>query len=334
MTGLSMTFASWPYDRLEALKDGIVKPKGIELKFVSSHPGDTFLRQLESQEYESSEMSMSNYLISLQRGSPFVAIPVFTSRTFRQNNLFINTHSRIKEPQDLIGKRVGLPEYTITSALWIRGILQHDYDVHPSKVKWYVERSGKGRSHGAAVGFSPPNGVSIEPIPESESQLTLLSKGKLDAAFIIQELPSSICRSSLRDLSEPLPSIRRLFEDFEEVEKEYYRRTGLFPIMHTVVIRKDVYLKHKWTAIALYDALSKSKQKFYDIIGEWELFSFPWIRKALEEQRQLMGYDPYPYGFKRNRKVLDTICQYSNEQGLTNRRFHPEDLFVDSTLHT
>jgi len=153
MKQLKMTFASWPYDRTEALKDGVVKPRGIDLKFLASHPGDTFLRMLEHQEFESSEMSMSSLLMEKERQNRFVAIPVFTSRTFRHNGLFVRTDSEIREPQDLIGKKVGLPEYTITSTLWIRGILEHEYGVHPSTVEWYVERWGRGRSHAAALDF-------------------------------------------------------------------------------------------------------------------------------------------------------------------------------------
>jgi len=330
-----MTLASWPYDRVEAMKDGEVRPKGIDLKFLPSHPGDTFLRMLEHREFEASEMSMSSLLMTKETDDPFVAIPVFTSRTFRHNGLFINTESGIKDPQDLIGKRVGLPEYQITSALWIRGILQHEYGVHPTKIKWFAERWGNGmHSHGSAIGFKPPEGVSISTIPRSESQFTLLKKGKLDAVFIIQEIPSSICRSSLSDFSRPLPNIRRLFENYKEVEKEYFRKTGLFPIMHTVIIKRDIYKRKRWAAKSLYDAFCESKQKFYEKTGEWELFSFPWIRAALEEQRELMGNDPYPYGFRENRKVVETICQYSYEQGLTRELWDAEKLFAENTLDT
>ncbi|TMQ00968.1 MAG: ABC transporter substrate-binding protein [Thaumarchaeota archaeon] len=332
MKQLKMTFASWPYDRTEALKDGVVKPRGIDLKFLASHPGDTFLRMLEHQEFESSEMSMSSLLMEKERQNRFVAIPVFTSRTFRHNGLFVRTDSEIREPQDLIGKKVGLPEYTITSTLWIRGILEHEYGVHPSTVEWYVERWGRGRSHAAALDFSPPDGVKIRRIPDSESQFTLLKKGKLDAAFVIQEIPSGICRSSLKDFA--TPETRRLFENYKQVEMDYYRKTGIFPIMHTVVLRRDIYERNKWSAMSLYDALLESKRKFYDNIAEWELFSFPWIRHELEEQRELMGDDPYPYGLEANRKVLEAICQYSHEQGLTRKVVEPETLFADETLAT
>ncbi len=333
MSNLQVTFACWPYDRTEALKDGIVKPKGIDLKFLPSHPGDTFLRMLRDHDFEGSEMSMSALVMEKERKDPFVAIPVFTSRTFRHNGLFVSTESGIQEPQDLIGKKVGLPEYTITSSVWIRGILQHEYDVHPTKVEWYVERSGQGRSHASALGFEPPEGVTIRPIPETESQLTLLANGKIDAAYIIQDTRSSICRSSLRDFMNA-PNVHRLFENYKEVEMDYYRKTRLFPIMHTVVLRRDIYEKNKWAAMSLYDAFVESKRKFYENMGEWELFSFPWIRSELEEQRELMGDDPYPYGLKANRKVVETICQYAVEQGLTSKMIQPESLFAQSTLGT
>jgi 4,5-dihydroxyphthalate decarboxylase len=331
-----MTFASWPYDRLEALKDGVVVPKGIDLRFLPSHPGDTFLRMLGKREFESSEMSMSSLLMTKELDDPFVAVPVFTSRTFRHNGIFVHADSGIKEPRDLIGKKMGLPEYQITSTLWMRGLLQHEYDVRPNQIKWYAERWGRGmHSHGSAVGFKPPEGVSISTIPKSEDQISLLRKRKLDAAFLIQELPSSLCRSSLRSLpSGPDSKIRRLFENYKEVERDYYRRTGLFPIMHTVVVRRDVYEKHPWVAKSLYAALSESKRKFYEVAREWELFSFPWIRAEMEELRELMGDDPYPYGLRSNRKVLEAICQYSFEQGLTKRQAEPQSLFAPELVNT
>ena len=335
MSLLRISFACWPYDRVEALRDGEVTPEGIDLNFIPSHPGDTFLRMLDHREFEASEMSMSSYLMSKELDDPFVAIPVFTSRTFRHNGLFVNTTSGIKEPQDLVGKRVGLPEYQITSALWMRGILQHEYDVHPTNINWFAERWGSGmHSHGSATGFKPPPRVSIQTIPKGESQFSLLLKGQLDAAFVIQDIPSGMCRSSLRDFTGPVPNIRRLFEDYKTVEMDYYRRTGLFPIMHTVVLRKDVYAQNQWAALSLYRAFCDAKAKFYKNIGEWELFSFPWIRHALEEQRALMGDDPYPYGLRANRKVVETICRYSFEQGLTKSQASPESLFAPSTLDT
>jgi 4,5-dihydroxyphthalate decarboxylase len=189
-------------------------------------------------------------------------------------------------------------------------------------------------SHGSATGFKPPPGVSIQTIPKGESQFSLLVKGELDAAFVIQDIPSGMCRSSLRDFTGPVPNIRRLFEDYKKVEMDYYRRTGLFPIMHTVVLRKDVYEQNQWAALSLYRAFCEAKAKFYKNIGEWELFSFPWIRHALEEQRALMGDDPYPYGLRANRKVVETICQYSFEQGLTKAQAAPESLLAPSTLDT
>jgi 4,5-dihydroxyphthalate decarboxylase len=334
-----MTLASWPYDRVEALRYGIVSPKRINLKFVASHPGDTFLKMLGHQEFEASELSMSSYIMTKELHKngkgPFIAIPVFTSRTFRHNGLFINTDSGIKEPRDLIGKKVGLPEYQITAALWIRGILQHEYDVNQTQIKWYAERWGRGmHSHGSAVGFKPPAGVSLYSIPKEESQFTLLKKGKLDAAFIIQELPSSICRSSLSDFRDAPTNIRRLFVDYKKVESDYYLKTGLFPIMHTVAIRRDIYEKYPWTAMSLFNAFCESKELFYKKIAEWELFSFPWIREALDEQRKIMGEDPYPYGLRANKKVVDTICQYSNEQGLSQTNWKAEDLFAGETLTT
>ena len=188
------------------------------------------------------------------------------------------------------------------------------------------------RSHGRATGFKPPPGVSIQTIPNGESQFSLLVEGKLDAAFVIQDIPSGICRSSLRDFTGPVQNIRRLFGDYKTVEVDYYRRTGLFPIMHTVVLRRDVYEQNRWAAQSLYRAFCDAKEKFYKNIGEWELFSFPWIRHALEEQRARRGDDPYPYGLRANRKVVETICQYSFEQGLTKTQAAPESLFAPETL--
>jgi 4,5-dihydroxyphthalate decarboxylase len=334
MSTVSMTFASWPYDRTAALRDGTVTPKGIDFQYLPSHPGDTFLRMLGDREFEASEMSMSSLLMSKELDDPFVAIPIFTSRTFRHNNLYVNDESGITDGCELAGKKIGIPEYQITSALWIRGILQHEYGVPPEQVTWYAERWGDGRhSHGSAVGFEPPDDVSIVPIPDEESQVTLLQKGEIDAAFLIQEVPSSFCRSSMSDLKGN-GGIRRLFVNYKETEMDYYRRTGLFPIMHTVVVRRDVYEKAPWVAESLYEAFSAAKAEFYKNMGEWELFSFPWIREALEEQQELLGDDPYPYGIANNKAVIEAICQYSNEQGLTSTHWRPEELFATELAGT
>lgn len=335
MKRVPITLATWPYDRVAALKDGTISPTGIDLRVLPSHPGDTFLRMLGDREFEASEMSMSSLLMAKERDDPFVAIPVFTSRTFRHNGLFINTSAGIREPRDLIGKKIGIPEYQITSALWMRGILQHEYGVHPTQVKWYAERWGRGmHSHGAAMAFAPPDGVSLASIPQEENQISLLRKGDLDAAFIIQEEPSSICRSSLSDVNGSDARIARLFEDYKAVEMDYYKRTRLFPIMHTVVIRRDVYEKHPWIGESLYEAFCAAKTACLDNLAEWELFSFPWIREAYEEQRQVLGDDPYPYGMEANKHVIETICRYSNEQGLTRTAWEPEALFTSELAHT
>jgi 4,5-dihydroxyphthalate decarboxylase len=216
-----MTLATGKSDRTRPLLDGTVKPDGIDLICITLDPHETFWRMIRYEEFDASEMSMSSYLMAKEAGKGLIAIPVFPSRAFRHSYIFCNVDSKINEPGDLVGKKVGVPEYQITAALWVRGMLQHGYDISPDKVKWFTEREER-------LPFTAPKRVHIERIPKGKDLDSMLVKGEIDA-LIEPTIPSSIAQKS--------PKVKRLFQDYKRVEQNYYKKTGYYPIMHTVVIR-------------------------------------------------------------------------------------------------
>ncbi len=225
MSKLRLTFACGPYDRTLALRDGSIEPEGIELNYIASQPPDIFWRMLQFNEFEVSEMSLSNYvtLVSADK-APFIAIPAFPSRVFRHGYFFINTEKGIKTPADLKGKRGGVPEYTMTAAVYMRGLLQHEYGVKPSDVEWVQGRADR-------LGRKLPPDIRLIQAPAGSELGDLLERGEIDFMMTANN-PLAFRRGS--------PKVRRLFPNYPEVEKDYYRRTKIYPIMHTVVIRNDV----------------------------------------------------------------------------------------------
>jgi 4,5-dihydroxyphthalate decarboxylase len=317
MSRLSLTLACWDYDRTLALRIGEVKPEGIDLTYLCLPPEESFFRQLKDQEFDVSEMSLSSYMTVRTRGeTPFVAIPVFPSRIFRHSCIFINAASGIRKPEDLAGRRVGVPYYQMTAAVWVRGFLQHDFGVPPEAIRWVVGGEMPGR-------LSGPASIKADPLAPGESLDLMLEAGKIDA-LITTYLPSSFRRGS--------PAIRRLFPDPRPVEEEYFRRTGIFPIMHTVVLREELYRRHPWVARSLYRAFEESKERalrrLYDINAL--AVTLPWLVLEIEETRRLMGEEFWPYGIEPNRRTLETLVQYLVEQKLAERRLPLEELFADN----
>lgn len=234
MARLSLTLACAPYDRAQALFDGRVRPAGIDLNVIFLRPEDTFWRMLRHQEFDVSEMSLSSYLMSKANGPDFVAIPLLLSRVFRHSSIYVNANAGIREPADLRGRRVGVPEYQMTAALWIRGILQHEYGVAPHEIQWFsggLDEPGRTEK----LPLSLPANVSLHPIAKDRTLNQLLSTGELDA--LVTARPPS----SFNDKHGP---VKRLFDDYKPVEIAYYRKTKIFPPMHCVAIRKDVYDKN------------------------------------------------------------------------------------------
>jgi len=327
MNKLRLSFACWDYDRTRALADGTVRPDGIDLTYLSLPVEETFFRMMRGREFDASEMSLSSYTASLNaEDPPFIAIPVFPSRFFRHSCIFISAKSGIRRPEDLKGKRVGVPEYQMTAPVWIRGILSDDYGVKVTDAQHFSggeEEPGRDEK----LKIQVPPSIKLQPIPGDKTLSRMLADGELDA-LVTARAPSTFT-------SRPT-DVKRLFPNYVEVEKEYYRRTKLFPIMHTIVIRRDVYKANPWVAQSLYKAFSAAKAKAYELYNQTAALPamVPWLTAQIEEAKREMGEDWWPYGLEPNRKVLDTFLRYHHEQGLSKRRLTPDELFAKETLQT
>jgi hypothetical protein len=281
---------------------------------------------LRHHEFDVAEMSLSTYAATLNEPEPpFVALPVYTSRMFRHGGVFVNTAAGIEKPGDLRGKRIGTPEYQLTAGVWIRGILAEHHDVPvDSATYWTGGQETPGRVEKGAVDVP----VELRPIPAGRTLSEMLVSGELD---VIQSprIPSPLAR---RD-----PRVVRLFPDTVATEKEYYASTGIFPIMHVVVVRRDVYQRHRWVAQSLTKALVEAKAKAYARIYDASALRFmePWLNQHLEDARDLLGEDYWSYGLdEQNHRVLDTFLRYHHEQGLSRDRRTPEELFATESTES
>jgi 4,5-dihydroxyphthalate decarboxylase len=322
---LPVTLACWNYDRTRALLEGRIKPEGIDLTYLNLPVEETFFRMLRYQEFDASEMSLSSYTLTRSRPDPpFVAIPVFPSRCFRHSGIFVNAASGIREPKELIGRKIGSPEYQLTAVVWIRGILADFYGVPVNSVTYYTGgQEEPGRSEKLPLELPPD--IRVSRIAPDKTLSAMLAEGEIDALYT-PRAPSSFCKRDGR--------VRRLFENFPEVERQYFRQTGIFPIMHAVVLRRDVYERHRWTAQSLFKAFDAAKRETYDDLAETSALKamLPWLIGHVDEVRREMGDDFWPYGLERSRETLATFLRYAHEQGLVKGRFTPEDLFAPETL--
>jgi len=320
--GLKLTFACGLYDRMLSLYTREVRPEGIDLDFIAiDSPREIFDRMAGGLEFDASEMSSSEFISRKAAGScPFVALPVFPSRTFRHGFIAVNRRSGITTPKDLEGKRIGVPLYTMTAAIWIRGHLQHDYGVDLSTIRWVQGAINKAGAHGKPSVLAALRKVPLEINDAGKSLDELLEAGEIDA-IVGTGLPASIRRN---------PDIQRLFPDFPEVEKEYYRRTRIFPIMHLVVIRRDFHEAHPFAAATLYKAFCEAKNRALEkmrFTGALR-YMLPWMTAELEEVRQIFGDDHWPYGVEANRPTLQALVQYMAEQAIIAAPVAVDDLFV------
>jgi len=327
MNRLRLTLSCWDYDRTRALADGSVRPDGLDLVYLQQPVEETFFRMLRYREFDCSEMSLSSYVASLRAEEPpFIAIPVFPSRFFRHSCIFVSAKSGIRGPEDLKGRRVGVPEYQMTAPVWIRGILSDDHGVKVTDVEHYSggeEEPGRDEK----IRLDLPASIRVKPIGPSQTLSRMLADGELDA-LVTARAPSTF-------RTEP-DKVRRLFPAYVEQEKAYYRRTRIFPIMHTVAIRRDVYRANPWVAQSLYKAFAAAKAKAFEMYQQTAALPamLPWLVAHVEETRREMGEDWWPYGLAPNRHVLDAFLRYHHEQGLSPRRFAPEELFAKETLET
>jgi 4,5-dihydroxyphthalate decarboxylase len=322
---LALTLACWSYDRTRALFDGRVRPDGIDLTCLDLPVEETFFRMLRHREFDVAEMSLSSYVVSLFADDPpFVAIPVFPSRFFRHSCIYVSAASRIARPEDLAGRTVGTPEYQMTAPVWIRGMLADDHGVPVNSVS-YVTGGLEEPGRPEKLALDLPAGIRVSPIAPNQTLSAMLARGEIDALHTARA-PSSFRAGDGR--------VRRLFEDFPIVERAYFRRTRIFPIMHTVVIRRPLYERHRWIAGSLYKAFVAAQRQAYDDLGQTAALKtmLPWLVAHLEETRHEMGDDYWPYGLGPNVETLATFLRYSHEQGLSRRRLAPEQLFAPETL--
>ncbi|NMH96899.1 ABC transporter substrate-binding protein [Pseudonocardia acidicola] len=325
MSTVPVTLACWDYDRTRALADGTVRPAGVALTYLNLPVEETFFRMLRHREFEAAEMSLSSYVthVGCTAEPDLVAIPVFPSRAFRHHGIYVRGDSDLVKPADLLGGVVGVPEYQLTANVWIRGILADRHDLPVDAVRY---RTGgmhePGRVEKQELDLPPR--IEVEPIPPDRTLLDMLLAGEIDALYAPRTPRPMLAGDT---------SVRRLFRDPRVEEERYAAETGIFPIMHTVVLRRDVYAARPWLARSLYSAFEQAKALTEARMGEVAAnpYMVPWLTDELERTRALLGPDFWPYGLDANRTTLAVFLRYAHEQGLTPRRLAPEELFVPET---
>ena len=324
MSRLPLTFACGPYDRMEALNYGLIDVEGIDLNFIEIQaPREIFDRMVGAQEFDVSEMSLAEYVTMTAKGiSPFIAIPVFPSKAFRHAFICVNRNSGIKEPKDLAGKRIGTPLYTQTAAIWIRGDLEDKYGVDLSGVQWIQGAVEKAGTHGDPP--APPQllkPIEINPNTSDKSLSDMLADGDIDA-ILGSRMPDSV-------RTQP-DKVGHLFPNFRDEEKRYYQEHRIHPIMHTVVIRKDIYAENKWMAQSLFKAFQAAKEWAVEqmYFSGAQKYMLPWLFDDLREIDEIFGGDPWPYGIDENRPTLEAFVKYMHQQNFIPEILAVEDLFA------
>lgn len=316
---LELTMTCGPYDRARALIEGSVKPKDVELKVVVNSNDASRQEQGRQRKFDVVEFYTGMYITDLPyRTFGFTAIPIFVKRMFRHSYIYINKRKGIRTASDLNGKRIGVQAWTNTTSLWVRGILEDDYGLDIRSVTWIANKQD-------SVGdWAPPSWLRLEPVASDTTAEDLLEGGAIDAVITTKTLAPN-----------GHPDIDFLFPNYPELERQWYRRTGFFPIMHTLLIKNEILEQHPWVAMSLFDAWQESKVKCYEWL-EWQRVhqTSLWFRALWEEERRAAGRDIYPWGFKKTRAEIDKMLEYAQRHGLTRERFQPEDLFHRSTLST
>ena len=321
---IPITIACGSYDRTNAIRDGRVKVEGCAVTYLPLYPEEIFHRAFHNQEFDVAEISFSSYIRTVADGSAhYIGIPAFVSRIFRHSGIYVRADSGIEKPEDLRGRRVGLPEYQITAVVWMRGMLQHEYGVSPNEIHW---RQGGQEQAGRKerTPLKPIPGVDLQAIPDDRTLVDMLESGELDALFTARA-PSSFLAGK--------PHIRRLFPDNRAVEKAYYKKTGMFPIMHLVGIRKSLFERHPWMPASIFKAFIEAKALAMTDLHDVNalMVTLPWLDSETVETESLMGRDFWKYGAGENVKELEALTQYAFEQGLTARKVDVGELFAPST---
>jgi 4,5-dihydroxyphthalate decarboxylase len=331
MANLKITLACWNYDRTRGLMDGSIRPEGVDLTYRMAFVAEIFERMVRNQEFEVSELGLTFYLRSLELDNPpFIAIPIFPLRFFRHAAVFVNTESGITSPKDLVGKKVGeLLCYGHDSGIWSKGVFKDDYGVPTDSYSYFV---GNIDDHPLPkwdwLPFEAPPSVRLNHLGPGQTLNAMLETGEIDALY------SAICPPAYLAGSK---KVKRLFDNYEAVERDYFKRTSIFPIMHTVVMRRDVYERNPWLAVSMCNAFKEAKDQAFKLYKAGDPFNsagvmIPWFMAHREENQRLMGDDYWPYGLAPNRKVLDTFLRYHYEQGILKKRWKLEELFAPETL--
>jgi 4,5-dihydroxyphthalate decarboxylase len=305
MPDIPITVASGDYDRIRAIRDGTVKVEGCAVTYHVVEPNQLFARNLKAQEFDVSEMSFSTYITLRDQGKAhYTAIPVFLSRAFRHSAIFVRTDRGIASPADLKGKRVGTPEYLTTMLVWMRGLLSDEYGLEPSDLRWRL--GGLEQAAREAAKIDPVAGVDIEPIPAGKTLAAMLADGELDAVFSARP-PSCFL--------DGVPHVGRLFADTRAVEQAYYRKSGVYPLMHAVGIRNSLIAQHPWMARAVFDAFLKAKEIAIADLQRLAAFSvtLPWVEAEFRATQAVLGKDIWPYAIEANRNAIETLCRYLHE---------------------
>jgi 4,5-dihydroxyphthalate decarboxylase len=322
MAKLRLSFACALYDRMQPLYTGEVQPAGIELNFIPiEEPRPIFDRMSGGLEFDVAEYSSSEFVQRFaNKQCPFVAIPIFASRAFRHGFIAVNKKSGIAKPKDLEGKRVGVPLYTMTAAIFIRGLLQHEFGVDFEKIHWVQGAVNKAGAHGKPTVLPLLKPIPIEIDPSGRSLSDLIEARVVDAT-LGTSLPESIRTN---------PDITRLFPNYVEMEREYYKRTGIYPIMHLIAIKKEIYERYPYVATSLYDAFVESKKIALKHMFNLRALRYmtPFLMRDIDEIYEIFNGDPWPYGIEKNRKTLEALVTYLVDQHLIAAPVKVDDLFV------
>jgi 4,5-dihydroxyphthalate decarboxylase len=311
MPNLKLTLACGRYDRTQPLIDGRVPVEGVDLNFLPLRPGETFWRMLNHGEFDVSEMSLSSYTILRSEGDTrFTAIPVFPSRVFRHSAVYLRADSPIQKPQDLKGKRIGVGDYQMTAAVWVRGFLMNDYGVRPEDITWVIGRPVRT--------IKPPEGLTCEFMRSDTTLEAMLERGEIDALVSVMTPPTLGT------------SMRRLFAEPREIERAYYQRTGIFPIMHTFVLKTQLYEENPWLAISFYRAFCRARDIAYYWMYDTDALtvSLPWVIDEVERTRKIFGAQIWDYSIEGSRPTLEALVRHLDEQKLSRRRMSVEELFA------
>ena len=315
---LRLTLATGDYEIVRAVKEGSVEPDGIQVTHLTDmDSGTRHDRMVRNREFDICELSGSSTLMARDQGWDLTPIPVFLHRRFRHGFIFVHSDKGLKKPTDLIGRSVGLGTFQSSALLWIRGLLEDEFQVPHKKIHWKVQNEEE-------LPFTPPRDLDLQRIPMGKNVEAMLAEGELDAVIA----PNPVAPFVKKD-----PRVKRLFENYQELEVDYYRRTGIFPIMHMMVIKEEIVKKYPWVPMNLLVAFEKAKAVAYGKMKNPRRVPLAWFQYTQEKQEELMGPDPWAYGVTdANRKVLDTMIRYAHGQGIISRKLSVEELFHESTL--